>query len=184
VRGSDGRRGSSPIGHLPVSSSRRRTSSVWSARLGGSRGPATLPPTQGGRSQTEIDLRLFGRNELQNVEPLGIAPSQPGEEPLGRVVAVGELVTLDQILVDALGVAPELDLLFEPLTVRLAGRWRGACRRRRVGSGSRWPGWVIFDGDHLGVGCQLGGNCPPEVLADDLAAGARPPRRAGWVTRG
>ena len=48
---------------------------------------------------------------------------------------MGEPEPLDQVLVDALGIAPELKLLLDPLPVRLAGR-AGLFRRP-----NRWPGW-------------------------------------------
>ena len=46
--------------------------------------------------------------------------SQPGDKALHRVVAVRESVRLDQVLVDAHRVSPQLHLRFDPGSVRLA----------------------------------------------------------------
>jgi hypothetical protein len=81
---------------------------------------------------------------------------------------------LDQILVDALGVAAELDLRLDPAAVLLAGR-AGLLR-----CPSRWPGWgnllsasAAFAA--VGAGGHPGGICPrllaqlQAVPADRLA---------------
>ena len=65
---------------------------------------------------------------------------------------MGEPEPLDQVLVDALGIAPELKLLLDPLPVRLAGR-AGLFRRP-----NRWPGWGFSPASAPGL-------LPPEPMA-------------------
>jgi len=89
----------------------------------------------------QIDLCLFAGRELEDVEAVGIALLQASDEPLDRVVAVGELVVLDQILEDALGVAPQWNLLLDPRPMTFASGDGRARARRGLASGSRWPGW-------------------------------------------
>src|SRR6185437_2939933 len=67
----------------------------------------------------EIDLALFPGIARKDVKSIGIADPQRAHEALDRVVPVGEPVPLDQVLVDALGIAPELDLLLDPGAVLL-----------------------------------------------------------------
>ncbi len=86
------------------------------------------------RAQAEVDLRLFARQTLKHVEAFGLAHLERAHEALDRVVAVGEAVRLDQILVDALRVAAQLHLRLDEFRVCRARRHR---RLRR----SRWPGW-------------------------------------------
>ncbi len=127
-------------------------------------------------AQAEVDLCFLSGQELQDVEPHGIARLQAGNEALDRVVTMRELPCLDQVLKDALRVAPQLDLLLDPGTMRLAGRRSRECSRDRTHDGSRWPGWGIFHDDRLGAGGHPGGFCPAGVPPDRLAVDARPPR--------
>src|SRR5690606_10430800 len=86
------------------------------------------------RAEPEVHLRLLAGQALEHVEALGLTHLQAPHEALDRVVAVLEPEPVDEVLVDRLSVAPELDLLLDPGAVRLAG---GTRMPRR----SRWPGW-------------------------------------------
>jgi len=94
-------------------------------------------------------LRANAFSDVRKVRPEG------GHEPLHRVEGVGKGVPLDQVLVDADGVAPELDLRLDPGAMRLARR-RGRCR---------WPGW----GTMLGGRLRAGGH-HPRVICHRLVA--------------
>ncbi len=84
-----------------------------------------------------------------HLTPLGPEPEDPAvaklRAALDRVVAVGEAMALDQVLVDADGVAAQLDLRLDPRAVILAGR-AGGFRRT-----SRWPGWGNFNLENRGL---------------------------------
>ena len=122
-----------------------------------------------GRALSVVDLRFPGE-KLQHVEALRCACLKRGDEALDRLVAVAKVVALDEILVDAHGVAPERDLRLDPRPVRLArrGARRRACRWRWP-LNSRWPGWGNLPGLPVRAGGHPGGICPRRVAADGLA---------------
>ena len=95
---------------------------------------------------------LLAALALEDIEPIRFAHLQRAHEALDRVVPVGETEFLDQVLVDALGNAPELELLLDPLPVPLAGR-AGLLRWP-----SRWPPRGILP--------------PPPRLRPDQAGGS------------
>src|SRR5690606_12325618 len=95
---------------------------------------------------------------------------------LHRVVGVAEAMALDQVLVDAHGVAAERHLRFDPAAVRLAGR--DARRRRRGGAGlkRRSPrGGKLTRCPRRAGGHPGGIRTRPLVLADRLAIDACTP---------
>ena len=114
-------------------------------------------------TEPEIDLGFLAGLALEHVEALGVPPPQRAHEALDRVVAVRKGEPLDQILVDRLGVAPELNLLADPAAVHLTGR---------VGQRSRWPGWwgILSAANRtlaaLRAGGHPGGFCPGQLPAN------------------
>src|SRR3990172_7826591 len=103
---------------------------------------------------------------------------------------MGEAARLDQVLVDAHGVAPELHLGLDPLAVLGTGRDRGRRRYRRYRGSrrglrrscdrhwregsflSRWPEWRSFLRQPLRAGGRGGGFCGPRVAPNGLAVDA------------
>lgn len=104
------------------------------------------------RTLAEIDLTLFPGTARKDVKSIRIAHPQRAHEALDRVVPMGEPVPLDEILVDALRVATELDLLLDPGAALLAGR------AGLLGRPSRWPGGGV-------CGPETALSRPPEPVA-------------------
>ncbi len=138
------------------------------------------------RALAVIDLRLFARQKLQDIEALRLAVPERRDKSFDRVVAVSEPVGVHQILIQAHRVAPQLDLSLDPYAVRLARRWgdRGPRRRRDRGDirlvtrvVTRWPGWGSLRGEAARVGGRGGGvwneSHRPGVAADGLPIHAR-----------
>ncbi len=113
---------------------------------------------QRGRALAVVDLRFLPGQELEHVEAFRCAALEARHEALHRVVGVGEAVQFHQVLVDAHGVAPELDLGLDPGPVRRTRR-----QRRR-----RWPGWGNLLVPSFRAGGHPGGICPL-VATDGLA---------------
>lgn len=91
---------------------------------------------------TIIDLSFFAGGERKTVELLGINVAQGAHETLDALVARGECELIDQILIDRLRVAPQPDLLFDPVAMRFA------CRAGEIECcgfagivGRRWSRW-------------------------------------------
>jgi hypothetical protein len=116
----------------------------------------------GERAFAIIHLRFLARQELEHIEALRLPSPQFMHEALHRVVAVFKAVPLDQVLVNARGVAPELHLRLDPCSVRLA--------RREFRS--RWPGWRTLDNLTPGAGGHPGGFCFPGIATDGFSIDA------------
>src|SRR6202034_1445150 len=91
------------------------------------------------RPFAEVDLRLFPGQCVEHVKALGLTCLEPGDETFDRVVGVRKSMSLDQVLIDAHGVAAEAERPPDPPAVDLARRGGGPQRP------SRWPGWGILE---------------------------------------
>ena len=80
---------------------------------------------------------------------MGIFSLKPPHKPLHAVVAVSETEQLHQILVDGHGIAPQPQLLLDPLPMRFTG---GTGMLRQLFFQSRWPGWGILAEVSQGAG--------------------------------
>lgn len=82
---------------------------------------------------------------------------------LDGVVLVGEVLRLDPVLADALGISPELELLLAPPPVHLADR------TSLLRGSSRWPGWgsltaLAPEVGVTGAGGHSRGICPSPLV--------------------
>ena len=71
-------------------------------------------PVEGQRALAVIDLGFFAGGELEDVEACRGARLEAGDEALDRVVTLRETVAIDQVVVEALGIATEVDLGLDP----------------------------------------------------------------------
>ncbi|CAN5904171.1 hypothetical protein BH11GEM1_BH11GEM1_27850 [soil metagenome] len=143
-----------------------------------------------GRSLRQLDARplahhnaglpiILARQEFQHIEPLRRPRPQRRHESLDGVVLGHKHVLLDQVLVDARGVAAQRQLCLDPRPVGLTrGHRRPVCRRCRRGherrAWSRWPGWRSLGIAPRRAGGRGGGVCqamvPPDGLSIDAGA--------------
>ncbi len=143
----------------PCGSSCPSTSTSSRTGTGGGTGPACRASTRPGRSPPG----LLPGQELQHVEALRLPRLEPGHEALHRVVAVLEAVLLDQVLVDALRVAPELDL---------RSRSSSDAARRPTGSSSA-GGSTPSGAGGRGGGVWPGSGSEPVATPGDFETAAR-----------
>ena len=119
-----------------------------------------------------VDLGLLAGEELKDIEAVRFAGLQRRDEPLHRVVLVGEAVALDEILEDAHRVPPERHLHLDPGVVRLARRDRVRRRRHQTAVGRRWPGWGSLGDIPRKAGGHPGGVYPSCIAPDGLPVDA------------